>query len=403
MQFFKRSLIALGVAATLPTLVFASIQGFVALRAGQEQVRTHAREQVREVNELSQAEINADLRVLHTIVGSPPLIAGNWREYRPRGLRALEANTTWDAMVVTDVRTGKMVFGLKRASAGIVDTTAPPDESALATQDFAVGGVHLDDDGKPQVYLNAAIVDNQGVRKYVLTVLKNPAVFQDILMRWTEGSGTAALVDRHGNFIARTLTPETKVGRPASEYVRRAIAEGAGGEYKGLTLEGLANYTNFATSPTTGWSTHVAYEASLIDMPRGWSLLVAGLGGVGALAGFLTTLVLRDMAERRKAEEVLRHTQKMEAVGQLTGGIAHDFNNLLTPIIGGLERIRARLGADERTHKILENAVEAARRAARLTSQLLAFSPQSAHADRDAGPEGVAGRGYRPSPACGGV
>ncbi len=376
MQFFKRSLIALGIAATLPTLVFASIQGFVSLRAGQEAVRAHARAQVREVNEFSQAELNADLRVLQTIVSSPPLVAGAWREYRPRGIRALDANPTWDALVVSDPRTGKVVLGLKRSPSGIVDAPEPLDEPALATQDFAVDGIHIDGDGKAHVYLNAAVIDDQGVRKYVLTVLKSPAVFQDILMRWAADSGTSALVDRSGRFIARTVSPQEKIGQFGSQSLRAAVVQGGDGEYRGSTLEGLQSYTAYETLPATGWSTHVAYKASLIDMPRGWSLAVAGLGAIGALAlaGLLTTLVLRDMAERRRAEEALRHAQKMEAVGQLTGGIAHDFNNLLTPIIGGLERIRARLGADERTHKILENALEAARRAARLTSQLLAFS-----------------------------
>ena len=80
-----------------------------------------------------------------------------------------------------------------------------------------------------------------------------------------------------------------------------------------------------------------------------------------------------EVAERLRAEELLRQAQKMEAVGQLTGGIAHDFNNLLTPIMGGLEIIASRL-EDERLKRIAGGALEAARRGAKLTGQLLAFS-----------------------------
>ncbi len=83
--------------------------------------------------------------------------------------------------------------------------------------------------------------------------------------------------------------------------------------------------------------------------------------------------VRTEVADRLRAEEALRQAQKMEAVGQLTGGIAHDFNNLLTPILGGLELI-ARQATDERTQRIAGTALESARRGAKLTSQLLAFS-----------------------------
>ena len=80
-----------------------------------------------------------------------------------------------------------------------------------------------------------------------------------------------------------------------------------------------------------------------------------------------------EVSDRLRAEEALRQAQKMEAVGQLTGGIAHDFNNLLTPIMGGLEIIASRM-TDERMKRIAETALESARRGAKLTGQLLAFS-----------------------------
>ncbi|MDR3536862.1 MAG: ATP-binding protein [Acetobacteraceae bacterium] len=86
--------------------------------------------------------------------------------------------------------------------------------------------------------------------------------------------------------------------------------------------------------------------------------------------------LLAEMAERERIEETLRHSQKMEAVGQLTGGLAHDFNNLLTGISGSLELLQVRV-AQGRTNE-LDRYIVAARgatdRAASLTHRLLAFS-----------------------------
>jgi PAS domain S-box-containing protein len=73
------------------------------------------------------------------------------------------------------------------------------------------------------------------------------------------------------------------------------------------------------------------------------------------------------------AQEQLRQSQKMEALGQLTGGIAHDFNNLLTVVVGGLD-VLAKTIADPRLKRYADNALAAAERGARLTGQLLAFS-----------------------------
>lgn len=80
-----------------------------------------------------------------------------------------------------------------------------------------------------------------------------------------------------------------------------------------------------------------------------------------------------EIAEREKAEARLVQAQKMEAVGQLTGGLAHDFNNLLTAVVGSLDLLLRRTD-DERSKRLASNALEAAERGAKLTSQLLAFS-----------------------------
>ena len=84
----------------------------------------------------------------------------------------------------------------------------------------------------------------------------------------------------------------------------------------------------------------------------------------------------RQIKERERMEETLRHAQKLDSIGQLTGGIAHDFNNLLTIVIGNLDTLARRpvVEADARVRRYVDFALEGAQKAAVLTQRLLAFA-----------------------------
>ncbi len=165
-----------------------------------------------------------------------------------------------------------------------------------------------------------------------------------------------------GEASLKTFTLEARFRRGDGDWRwLRSISQprwGAGGEHIGFI--GVAH-------DITEWK---LAEQALRDVNETLE------GKVAARTADLSTALDRltaEVADRERAEEALRQAQKMEAVGRLTGGIAHDFNNLLTPVIGGLEIISAGL-EEERLKRIAEMALEAGRRGAKLTSQLLAFS-----------------------------
>jgi len=92
----------------------------------------------------------------------------------------------------------------------------------------------------------------------------------------------------------------------------------------------------------------------------------------GTIIGMI--LVFRDITEKRRFEEEILKSQKLESLGVLAGGIAHDFNNVLTAIIGNASLARLSLSTQDKAHAVLFDIEKAAMRAKKLTHQLLTFS-----------------------------
>ena len=376
MRFFRRSLIALGVAAALPTIVFAAVGAFYFLRSERAQVERATLARSEAVTTLADAQLHGYISAIKVLSTSIYLDSRDWREFYARLERVRDANPAWATIRLYDLTAGEEIFDLRKPYSLRRETGfAGGDDLGRLQQarEPLVGGITVE--SEPLVYIHVPAVRDQRLM-YVFSVAIRPQVFQQILKSNVQGDTVAALVDRQGRFIGRSRDYANKVGQPATPYVNEAMRGGMQGFYRGTTWEGFKNYTAFYTSRWSGWSTHVAVASSLIDTPTSWSFVVAGIAGLGSalLGGVLIVLVLRDMDERRHAEEALRQSQKMEAIGQLTGGIAHDFNNLLTAIIGNLDMIRTRTGGNERLQRHADHAMEAARRGAKLTSQLLAFS-----------------------------
>lgn len=89
---------------------------------------------------------------------------------------------------------------------------------------------------------------------------------------------------------------------------------------------------------------------------------------------FAAIEIVNNITDKKRLEEQLRHSQKMEAVGLLAGGISHDFNNILTAIIGYGNLLKMKTPADDPLQPYIEQILASSARAANLTQGLLAFS-----------------------------
>jgi two-component system cell cycle sensor histidine kinase/response regulator CckA len=285
------------------------------------------------------------------------------------GRAAAEERSVWTPDVLEDSRIDLAARAGERVTAdGFRSVLAVP----LKAGERVIGVLNLGDAAgrtytEDELTLLAAFVGQGAV------ALENSALYREIrdardfLQSITENSPDAIITtDGRGRLTYFSRGAEAMFGYRAAKMIGSAVAdlypgglEEARAVKRRLAQEGqLRNYeSGFLTK-----------DGGCVEVSASISLLRDATGRVAGTLG-----VLKDIGERRRLEEQLRQSQKMEAVGRLAGGIAHDFNNLLTVIAGRAQLILSRR-PEEPIHRDATLVRTTADRAAVLTQQLLTFS-----------------------------
>jgi signal transduction histidine kinase len=209
-----------------------------------------------------------------------------------------------------------------------------------------------------------AFDDADAMSQYLEALMRNPQV------------AAAGIYDANGRPLAELVRPgaaplPATLAGPLTEREHGRILVARMASEHGQKL----GFVFLETAPET-LADLIGRHMGLIILAQLALLLLTFITGAASRLEYANTRLGQEIVARNAAEEALRQSQKLEALGQLTGGIAHDFNNLLQAIHGAFELILGRAGDEATVRRWALNGLEASDRGASLTRQLLAFSRQ---------------------------
>ena len=257
-----------------------------------------------------------------------------------------------------------------------------------------IGGIHQSvSGGEPYFTFDRARHDAGGRFSGVIEMSLLPSDFGRFYSDLASSAGLQfAMVRSDGSLLARypQLAGELRLDE-RSGFRRTTAANPAGGFHTAQSpIDPVER--RVGVRRLSGYPVYVVAGIGTAEIRNEWMgamalHLIFGIPATAFLFGSLLFVLQRtkrlyNEQDRREAAELLmRQSQRLDAIGQLTGGVAHDFNNLLTIIIGNIETAQRLLeswteGAHIKLARRLENAMQGAERAATLTKRLLAFSRQ---------------------------
>ncbi|WP_294256957.1 ATP-binding protein [uncultured Sphingomonas sp.] len=338
----------MGLTGLLPIVVLGSAYGAVTLREQRAALDRQAALASRSTARLVGREIAATMDAVKMISRSPTLDGGiNRPRFTLLGLRLLEDHPEWAALSVAD-SDGNRLLDLPRPIGGKLGKVVDPVSLARAVRTRRPQVGHVIHGAGLTAFAVRAPVLNHGAAPYVVSAVVPVTAMQHLVYAEEIPAGwRLRIFDKRGAVIAQS-------GSVEQEAMRSAVT----------------------TVPEAGWHVEVAVpRGSFAALTRQAQLVLIG-GSIVALALFaaLAFALARELGRFRQRQAATLQAQRLEALGRLTGGVAHDLNNLLTPILGGLDLLRARIGEDAKALRYIDSATSSAERARTLVARLLAYA-----------------------------
>jgi two-component sensor histidine kinase len=260
------------------------------------------------------AILSKQIAVAQMLATSPAFETDDFAAFRREAMRAM--NGLSGGWVSLADENGRQLMNLRRSETGSLPDR-PPAAMAIQRRALETGQVQISN------VFNGAIADSPVVTVEVpirrdgkppleIVIGMEPGIFLSLFEQWNLPEGwLAGLVDRNGNFIARSRGHEQNVGKPASEAFRAAARSANQGWNEMVSLEGGPVATAHATSPLSGWVMGLAADKALFEAPIRKTILVAALA---AIATMLLSLLLAMWSARRIARPIEQIEQGTHAL-----------------------------------------------------------------------------------------
>jgi signal transduction histidine kinase len=309
----RSHLLLLSIATATPVMILAAVVAMLVVRQDRDTLRDAAHDRVIAVISAIDAELRGSLATLRALAASSHLETGDLGAFHAEAQRVVRAHPDWRDFTLATLD-GRRIMSTTHAPGrdGSAVVNRESFDEAVANGRPAIGSLAQGpNDGEWAIPLRMPVAQDGRVT-YVLTAVLRPDAFVDVLrsQRLPEG-WVAGLVDGNGRLIARL--PQVQPGQEATPGWREAVKRSPQGWYRGVTLEGQASYTPYATSTLSGWALGIAMPAAAVDAAAWRTLWLV------VLMMFLATGIAVGLAVligRRIATPIARLAQAADAAGR---------------------------------------------------------------------------------------